>query len=96
MLPPFGPIEEHKWFFPDPSSKGLRKTGLQLPLSAKSSFYLPAFQISRSCRTAKFMYRPAFSELSLVSKPVCRPFTEIHFVFDKSAPVFNAPADIGC
>ncbi len=30
----------------------IRKTGLHLSLSAKSSFYLPAFEISRSCRTA--------------------------------------------
>jgi hypothetical protein len=28
----------------------LRKTGLHLSLAAKSSFYLPAFDISRSCR----------------------------------------------
>ncbi len=41
-LPPFDPIEGHKWFF----------SRFPASLSAKSSFYLPAFEISRSCRTA--------------------------------------------
>ncbi len=49
-LPTFGPQEGQKWFFQ--ISRSLRKTGLHESLSAKSSFYLPAFEISRSCRTA--------------------------------------------
>jgi hypothetical protein len=51
-LPPFGPIEGHKWFFQISSQWSLTRTGLQLSLSAKYSFYLPEFDISRSYRTA--------------------------------------------
>jgi hypothetical protein len=42
----------HKWV--DQGNESPRRTGLHLPLSAKSSFYLPVFDISRSCpcRTA--------------------------------------------
>jgi hypothetical protein len=50
-LPPFVSIEGQKWFFPISANKSLRSIGLHLSLSAKSSFYLPAFEISRSCRT---------------------------------------------
>jgi hypothetical protein len=46
-------IEGNKWFdqifHPNESP---RRTGLHSSLSAKSNFYLPAFEISRSCRTA--------------------------------------------
>ncbi len=35
-----------------PANESLRRTGLHLSTSTKSSFYLPAFEISRSCRTA--------------------------------------------
>jgi hypothetical protein len=38
-------------------SESLRRTGLHLSLSAKSSLYLPAFEISRSCRTASGSFR---------------------------------------
>ncbi len=50
-LPPFGPIEGQKWFFQISSQWESQRTGLHLSLSAKSSFYLPAFDISCSCRT---------------------------------------------
>ncbi len=49
-LPPFGPIEGPKFFLPDFKNESLRRTGLNLNLSEKSSFYLPAFEISRSFR----------------------------------------------
>ncbi len=35
-----------------PANESPRRTGLHLYISAKSRFYLPAFEISRSCRTA--------------------------------------------
>ncbi len=50
--PSIRPIEEPKWFFRFPANESLRKTGLHWSISAKSSFYLPAFEISRSCHTA--------------------------------------------
>jgi hypothetical protein len=50
--PPFDPIEGHKFFSRFPANKSLKRTGLHSSLSAKSRFYLPAFEISRSCRTA--------------------------------------------
>jgi hypothetical protein len=36
--------------------RSLRRTGLNLSISAKSFFYLPAFEISSSCRTASGYY----------------------------------------
>jgi hypothetical protein len=42
----------HKWFSRFPANEILRRTGLHLSLSVKLSFYLPAYEISRSCRTA--------------------------------------------
>ncbi len=51
-LPSFGPIEGHKRFFQISSQWESQKNCLQLSLLAKSSFYLPAFEISRSFRTA--------------------------------------------
>jgi hypothetical protein len=36
MLPPFGPIEGHKWLSRFPANESLRRTGLHLSLSAKS------------------------------------------------------------
>jgi hypothetical protein len=52
-LPPFGPIEVHTVgvFFPDFQPMRVSEEPY-LPLSAKSSFYLSAFEFSRSCRTA--------------------------------------------
>jgi hypothetical protein len=44
------PIEGHKFFSRFPANESLRRTGLHLSLSKKSSFYLPAFEISRPCR----------------------------------------------
>jgi hypothetical protein len=44
-LPPFGPIEGHKWLSRFLAHESLRRTGLHFYLSAKSSFYLPAFEI---------------------------------------------------
>jgi hypothetical protein len=41
-----------KWFDQIPAHESPRRTGLHWSISAKSSFYLPAFEISRSCRTA--------------------------------------------
>jgi hypothetical protein len=38
-------------FCPRFINESLRKTGLHLPFSEKSCSYLPAFEISRSCRT---------------------------------------------
>jgi hypothetical protein len=38
MLPPFNPMEGYKWFSQIPANESLRKTGLHLFLSAKSSF----------------------------------------------------------
>ncbi len=35
-----------------PANESPKRTGLHWCISAKSSFYLPAFEISRSCRTA--------------------------------------------
>ncbi len=51
-VPPFGPIEGQKWFFQISSQWESQKNQLHLLISAKSSFYLPAFEIFRSCRTA--------------------------------------------
>jgi len=51
-LPPISPIFRDISGFSDPANESLRRTGLQLTLSAKFSFYLPAFEISRSCGTA--------------------------------------------
>jgi hypothetical protein len=51
-LPPFGPIEGHQWLSRFLAQESLRRTGLHLSLSAKAGFYLPAFEIPRSCRTA--------------------------------------------
>ncbi len=48
-LPPFGPIE---WFFQISSQWESQKNRLHLSISVKSSFHLPAFERSRSCRTA--------------------------------------------
>jgi hypothetical protein len=51
-IPPFGPIEHKSGLTRFPANESPRRTGLRSSLSAKSSFYLPAFEISRSCRTA--------------------------------------------
>jgi hypothetical protein len=40
-----------------PANESRRRTGLDLSLLAKFSFYLPAFAISYSCRTASVEYR---------------------------------------
>ncbi len=47
-LPPFGPIEGHSGFSKFPANERLRRTSLHLSFSAKSSFYIPAFEIPRS------------------------------------------------
>ncbi len=53
-LPPrVGPISGFSRFA---ANESLRRTGLHLSFAAKSSFYLPAFEISRSCRTASTVY----------------------------------------
>ncbi len=52
MLPPFSPKEGDIGFSRFQANESLRRTGLHLSLSAKSSFYLSACEISRSCRTA--------------------------------------------
>ncbi len=49
-LPPFGPRKGHKWF--DQISSQWESQKSHSSLSAKFSFYLPAFEIFRSCRTA--------------------------------------------
>jgi hypothetical protein len=51
-IPPFGPIEKISGLTRFSANESPRRTGLHSSLSAKSSFYLPAFEISRSCRTA--------------------------------------------
>jgi hypothetical protein len=51
-LPPFGPIEGHKWFFQISSQWESRKSRFAFISFGKIQFYLPAFEISRSCRTA--------------------------------------------
>ncbi len=53
-LPPFGSIgsRDTSGFSGFQADESLRRTGLHLSLSAKSSFYLPAVDIPRSCRTA--------------------------------------------
>ncbi len=74
-------IEGHKWCFPDfPANESLRRTGLHWSLSAKSSFYLPVFEISRSCRTASDFQPMRVSE-EQVCIGLCRPnpvFTSLH------------------
>jgi hypothetical protein len=60
-IPQFGPIEGHRHvsgFSRFPANESLRRTGLHLSLSAKSSFYTPAFEIFRSCPTASGYRRP--------------------------------------
>ncbi len=62
-----------------PANESPRRTCLHSYLSAKSSFYLPAFEISRSCRTAyglsNLIYRyslslcTACSVLSFIPEP---------------------------
>ncbi len=42
-----------------PAKDNLRRTSLHLSLSSKIHFYLPAFEISRSCRTASYERTPA-------------------------------------
>jgi hypothetical protein len=46
------PGEGHKWFDQISANESPIRIGLYSSLSAKSSFYLPAFEISRSCPTA--------------------------------------------
>jgi hypothetical protein len=48
----FGPIEGHKWFFQLSSQWESQKNRFAFIFFGKSSFSLPAFEISRSCRTA--------------------------------------------
>ncbi len=48
-LPPFSPIEGQKCLTRFPANESPRRTGLHWYISAKSGFYLPAFEISRSC-----------------------------------------------
>jgi hypothetical protein len=51
-LPPYGPKEGHKWFSRFPTNESPRRTGLHLPFRKNPVFNLPAFEISRSYRTA--------------------------------------------
>jgi hypothetical protein len=51
-LPPFGPIEGQKWFDRISSQWESQKNRFALIYFGKIRFYLPAFEISRSCRTA--------------------------------------------
>jgi hypothetical protein len=55
-IPPFGPIANISGFSRFPANESLRKIGFHFSLSAKSSFYLSAFEISRSSRTASENY----------------------------------------
>jgi len=48
-------IRSHSGFSRFPANESLRRTGLHLSLLAKSSFYLTAFEIFRSCRTASWV-----------------------------------------
>ncbi len=51
-----------------PANESLRRTGLHLTLSAKSSFHLPAFEISRSCCNAsERFYRLLPKEIGALS-----------------------------
>jgi len=65
-----------------PANESLRRTGLPLSLLAKSSFYLPAFEISRSCRTAS----------ALLTKTV---FNSLGIVFQAASSVTESPF-FGC
>jgi hypothetical protein len=58
---------EKVFFSRFPANESLRRTGLHLYLSAKSSFYLPAFEICRSCRTASVHVVPPLATGSKVA-----------------------------
>jgi hypothetical protein len=52
LSPPFGPIEGQKWFFQFSSQSESQNNRFAFIYFSKSGFYLPAFEISHSCRTA--------------------------------------------
>ncbi len=52
-----------KWFSRFPANESLRKTGFHLSLSAKSSFYLPAFEISRNVPFMSYRLCSAISSM---------------------------------
>jgi hypothetical protein len=56
-----GPIEGHKCFFQISENESLRRSGLHLSLSEKSSFHLPVFETSRT--------KPVLLRLSLAGNP---------------------------
>ncbi len=49
-----------------PANESPGRTGLHCSISAKTSFYLPAFEISRSCRTSS-----DFQPMRVSEEPVC-------------------------
>ena len=65
-LPPFGPKRDKSGLTRYPANESPRRTGLHWSISAKTSFYLPAFEISRSCRTAS-----DFQPMRVLEEPVC-------------------------
>ncbi len=66
--------------------ESLRRTGLHLSLAAKSSFYLPVFEISRTCRTASEL-RWLINKNSVILL-LCRVFSYL-CTYDLSGPVLN-------
>jgi hypothetical protein len=66
-FPQFSLIEGHKWFFQISSQWESQKNRLTFTsLKAKSSFYLRAFEISHSCRTASAVYPRGYKEMSSI------------------------------
>ncbi len=66
-------IRSHSGFSRFPASESLGRTGLHLSLSKKSSSYLPAFEISLSCRTASIISDAGWSKLDFAERNKCKP-----------------------
>ncbi len=91
-LSPFGPIEGQKWFPRFPANESLRRTGLHLSLSAKSSFYHPAFKISRSWCTASLEVNKTSKGKSRFLYPRCVQVEPEHA--QKGAAGVQVPVDV--
>jgi hypothetical protein len=56
-LPPFGLIVGHKWFDHISNQRESQKNRFALIYFGKIQFFLPAFEISRSCRTTSVLFQ---------------------------------------
>jgi hypothetical protein len=67
-LYPFGPIEGNKWFIQISSQWESQKNRFACFSLGKTQFYLPAFEISRSCLTASEHSSQCFQQIWQVGK----------------------------